>query len=163
MKNIDLSQYKNKRCALVLSGGVVKAAAWHLGVALALEELGFSFKNNNDAAGSEFDIKRSLEIDTYVGSSAGSMIGVFLACGFTPQEIINGVLGLKESRMERLSYKHMFHFNKKRIKPAKSELYHPLEEFPPFIKHALKPFMSFSGFFSTEGVRRYLIDNIRKR
>ena len=27
--------------ALVLSGGVVKAGAWHLGVALALKELGF--------------------------------------------------------------------------------------------------------------------------
>jgi predicted acylesterase/phospholipase RssA len=160
MKNINLSEYKNKRVALVLSGGVVKAAAWHLGVALALEELGFSLKNNNDSTSDEFDIKKSLEIDTYVGSSAGSMISIFLACGFTPQEIINGVLGLKSSRMEKLSYKHMFHFNKKRIKPPKSELYHPLEEFPAIIKHALKPFMNFSGFFSTEGVRKYLIDNI---
>jgi predicted acylesterase/phospholipase RssA len=160
MNNANLSEFKNKKTALVLSGGVVKAAAWHLGVALALEELGFTLKSNKNSGDNQFNTKRSLEIDTYVGSSAGAMISIFLACGYTPQEIINGVLGLKSSRMKKLSYKHMFHFNKKKIKPAKSDLYHPLEEFPAIIKHALKPFMNFSGFFSTEGVRQYLIDHI---
>ena len=45
--SVDLNELKNKKIALVLSGGVIKAAAWHLGVTLALEELGFSLKNNN--------------------------------------------------------------------------------------------------------------------
>ncbi len=159
MKNIDLSEFKNKKTALVLSGGVVKAAAWHLGVSLALEELGFNLKSNKNAD-DRFDYKRSLEIDTYVGSSAGAMISIFLACGFTPQEIINGVLGLNKSKIQKLSYKDMFHFNRKRMKPLKRDLFHPLEEFPSIIKHALKPFMGFSGMFSTEGVRKYLVDNI---
>lgn len=160
MKDVNLSEFKNKKTALVLSGGVVKAAAWHLGVALALEELGFTLKSNQNSDENQFNTKRSLEISTYVGSSAGAMISIFLACGYTPQEVLNGVLGLKSSRMKRLGYKDMFHFNKMKIKPSRSDLYHPLEEFPPIIKHLLKPFMGFSGFFSTEGIRKYLVDHI---
>jgi predicted acylesterase/phospholipase RssA len=160
MTDINLSEFKNKKTALVLSGGVVKAASWHLGVALALEELGFNLKSNNNSTDDQFNMSRSLEISTYVGSSAGAMICIFLACGYTPQEIINGVLGLKSSRMEKLSYKHMFHFSKKKMKSLSSELYDPLDEFPALIKNLIKPFSSFSGFFSTEGVRKYLIDHI---
>ena len=39
MQRVDISNFKNKKVGLVLSGGVVKAAAWHMGVALALEDL----------------------------------------------------------------------------------------------------------------------------
>ena len=49
MAQFDLSDLKNKKTALVLSGGVVKAASWHLGVSLALEELGFSYKTNENS------------------------------------------------------------------------------------------------------------------
>ncbi len=160
MSETNLSEFKNKKTALVLSGGVVKAASWHLGVALALEELGFTLKSNKNTTEDQFNISRSLEISTYVGSSAGAMICIFLAAGFAPQEIINGVLGLKSSRMKKLSYKHMFHLNKSIIKPTKNSLYHPLDEYPPLIRNIIKPFSNFSGFFSTEGVRKYLIDNI---
>lgn len=160
MKNIDVSEFKNKKIALVLSGGVVKAASWHLGVSLALEELGFSLKSNKNSELTDFNVKRSLEIDTYVGSSAGAMICTLLASGFTPQEIINGMLGLKKSKLQKLSYKHMFHFKKNKIRPLKSDLYHPLEEFPAIIKHAIKPFLGFSGLFSTEGVQQYLLENV---
>jgi predicted acylesterase/phospholipase RssA len=68
--SVDLNDLKHKKIALVLSGGVVKAAAWHLGVCLALEELGFYLKNNKSS--SELN-QRSLEIGTYVGSSAGAL------------------------------------------------------------------------------------------
>ena len=54
----------------------------------------------------------------------------------------------------------MFHFSKKKMKSLSSELYDPLDEFPSLIKNLIKPFSSFSGFFSTEGVRKYLIDHI---
>jgi len=46
------------------------------------------------------------------------------------------------------------------MKPLRSDLFNPLEEFPSIIKHALKPFMGFSGLFSTEGIRQYLLNNI---
>ena len=89
MATYDLSEFKNKKIALVLSGGVVKAAAWHIGVTLALEELGFTLLSNKNASNDDPSFQRSLEVGTYVGSSAGALISIFLACGYTPQEIIN--------------------------------------------------------------------------
>lgn len=160
MNNVDLNGFKNKKIALVLSGGVVKAASWHLGVALALEELGFTMKSNKNSQNDELLMKRSLEISTYVGSSAGAMISIFLACGYTPQDIINATLGLKKGRLKSIRYRDMFYFKRNKSKPVKSELYHPLEGLPPYIKHVLKPFLGFSGFFSTEGVERYLRNNV---
>jgi predicted acylesterase/phospholipase RssA len=60
--SVDLNELKSKKIALVLSGGVIKAAAWHLGVTLALEELGFSLKNNkNSSLGQNSNVK-NLEI-----------------------------------------------------------------------------------------------------
>lgn len=160
MSNYNLSEYKNKKIALVLSGGVVKAAAWHVGVTLALEELGFSLKSNKSAVDSEFDIKRSLEISTYVGSSAGSMISIFLACGFTPQEIINGAFGLEKSSLKKLSYKDMFYLHRRKSRPRYKDFHSPLGEFPGFLKTLLNPIMSFPGLFSTEGARNYLLKNV---
>ena len=160
MEKYDLSEFKNKKIALVLSGGVVKAAAWHIGVIMALEELGFTMKSNRNSVQEELGIKRPLEIGTYVGSSAGAMISIFLACGYTPQEIINGAFGLHKSSMDRITYKHMFHLHKRKFKPKNKDLYHPLEDFPSVIKSVLNPFLSFPGLFSTEGVRQYLLNGI---
>ncbi|MBD66921.1 MAG: hypothetical protein CME62_17090 [Halobacteriovoraceae bacterium] len=158
MSKYDLSEFKHKKMALVLSGGVVKAAAWHIGVTLALEELGFTMKSNRNAL--ETDIQRPLEIGTYVGSSAGAMISIFLATGYTPQEIINGAFGLNKSSMKKLSYKDMFYIHRRKFKPKKRDLYHPLEEFPSLVKNLLAPIIGFPGLFSTEGVRKYLLNGI---
>ena len=160
MTQYDLSEFKNKKMALVLSGGVVKAAAWHIGVTLALEELGFTLYSNKDTNDDEGYVQRSLEIGTYVGSSAGAMVSIFLACGLSPQEIINGVFGLKNSSISKLSYSDMFYLHKRKYKPIKSELYHPLEEFPKFVKTILNPFLRFPGLFSTEGAKKYLLNGI---
>jgi predicted acylesterase/phospholipase RssA len=86
----NLSQLKNSKMALVLSGGVVKAASWHLGVTLALEELGFSFASygKNDST----QTQGSLEIGTFVGSSAGNLINLYITNGFTSQDVIDSFL-----------------------------------------------------------------------
>lgn len=160
MTTYDLKEFKNKKIALVLSGGVVKAAAWHVGVALALEELGFTLKSNRNSSLSDYSANRPLEVSTYVGSSAGAMVSIFLAQGYTPQEIINGIFGLKKSSMKKLSYKDMFYLHKRKYQPKKSELYHPLEEFPLFLKSILKPIMNYPGPFSTEGAKKYLLNEI---
>ncbi len=159
MSTYDLSEFKNKKIALVLSGGVVKAAAWHIGVTLALEELGFTLVGNRNSS-IDNHVKSSLEIGTYVGSSAGAMISVFLACGYTPQEIINGAFGLSKSEMKKLTYMHMFHLNKINMKPKFKGAYSPLEEFPGFIRKFAEPLLRFPGLFSTEGVRKYLLDGL---
>lgn len=160
MKSVDLNDLKNKKIALVLSGGVVKAAAWHLGVTHALEELGFHLKSNkNSSPGQELN-QHSLEIGTYVGSSAGAMICLYLASGYTPQDIIQATLGIKGSKIRGISYKDMFTIRRPDLKSNKSEFYHPLEGFPGFVKNFLKPVISLPGLFTTEGIRKYLLDNV---
>ncbi len=158
--SVDLNDLKNKKIALVMSGGVVKAAAWHLGVTLALEELGFHLKSNKNSSPGQDLNQRSLEIGTYVGSSAGAMVAVYLASGYAPQEIIGATLGIKDSRLKGITYHDMFTLRRPEIKAPKADLYHPLDGFPKLLKNFLKPIVSLPGFFTTEGVRRYLIDNV---
>jgi predicted acylesterase/phospholipase RssA len=158
--SVDLNELKNKKIALVLSGGVVKAAAWHLGVTLALEELGFSLKSNkNSSSGQDFN-QKNLEIGTYVGSSAGAMICVYLAAGYTPQDIIQATLGIKGSKLKGITYKDMFYIKRPELRAPKSDLYFPLEGLPALFKNLLKPIISVPGFFTTEGIRNYLLQNV---
>lgn len=158
--SVDLNDLKNKKIALVLSGGVVKAAAWHLGVTLALEELGFSLKSNKTVS-SELEInQRSLEIGTYVGSSAGAMICVYLASGYTPQDVIQATLGIKGSKLRGINYKDMFYIKRPKLKAPRPDLYTPLEGLPTILKNVLRPVISLPGFFSTEGIREYLLKNV---
>lgn len=160
MRDVNLDEFKRKKTALVLSGGVVKAAAWHLGVTLALEELGFTLKSNKNSAADELNVQRSLEISSYVGSSAGAMISVFLASGLTPQEIINGVLGLKKGEMRKLNYRDMFHLHRRKSNPIYHTGHGFLEDFPKPIRNLLRPIISFPGIFSTNGARNYLLENV---
>jgi predicted acylesterase/phospholipase RssA len=158
--SVDLNELKNKKIALVLSGGVVKAAAWHLGVTLALEELGFSLKSNRNSSPAQDFNQKSLEIGTYVGSSAGAMICVYLAAGYTPQDVIQATLGMKGARLQGITYKDMFYIKRPELKAPKSDLYYPLEGFPALFKNLLKPVISLPGFFTTEGVRNYLLEHV---
>jgi predicted acylesterase/phospholipase RssA len=160
MKSVDLNELKNKKIALVLSGGVVKAAAWHLGVALALEELGFCLKSNKNSSTEQGLNQRSLEINTYVGSSAGAMICLYLASGYTPQDVIQATLGIKGSKIRGITYKDMFYIKRPSIRGPKQDLYYPLDGFPSIVKNLLKPVISLPGFFSTEGSRQYLLNNV---
>ena len=158
--SVDLNELKNKKIALVLSGGVVKAAAWHLGVTLALEELGFSLKSNKNSTPGHSLNPHSLEIGTYVGSSAGALICVYLAAGYTPQDVIQATLGIKGSRLTGITYKDMFALRRPELKAPKSDLYYPLDGFPTLLKNFLRPVISLPGFFTTEGIRNYLLENV---
>lgn len=158
--SIDLNELKSKKIALVLSGGVIKAAAWHLGVTLALEELGFSLKNNKSSSFAQNLNERNLEISTYVGSSAGAMICLYLAAGFAPQDVIQATLGIKGSRLRGITYKDMFYLKRPELKAPKSNQYYPMEGFPSVVKNLLKPIISVPGLFSTEGVRKYLVEHV---
>jgi predicted acylesterase/phospholipase RssA len=158
--SVDLNDLKNKKIALVLSGGVVKAAAWHLGVTLALEELGFSLKSNKNSSSGQDLNQKSLEIGTYVGSSAGAMICVYLAAGYTPQDVIQATLGIKGSKLRGISYKDMFYIKRPGLKAPKPDLYHPLDGLPSLVRNLMKPIVSLPGLFSTEGVRNYLVNDV---
>lgn len=160
MKSVDLNELKNKKIALVLSGGVVKAAAWHLGVSLALEELGFHLKSNKNSTPGQSLNQHSLEVGTYVGSSAGAMICIYLASGYTPQDIIQATLGIKGSRLKGLTYKDMFNIKRPAIRGPKGDFLYALDGFPTLLKSVLKPILSVPGFFTTEGLRHYLLKNV---
>ncbi|MEK7354937.1 MAG: patatin-like phospholipase family protein, partial [Bdellovibrionota bacterium] len=115
---------EKKKIALVLSGGGIKAAAFHLGVCLALREKGFQF-----AGGSAEDVKMKYENDrltfkVYVGSSAGAVISTFLAAGYGIESVIdafergsasdlNKLTKRKKvyARLKPLTYRDMFALN----------------------------------------------------
>lgn len=157
---VDLSQLKNSKMALVLSGGVVKAAAWHLGVTLALEEMGFTFAS--DGKNEHAQGKGNLEIGTLVGSSAGNLINLYIANGYTSQDVIDSFLKVQNSKVKPISYKEMLYLKNFKLMPKKNGIYDPFDEFPGVVKHILKPILSFSGFFSTEGVGEFIKENILK-
>src|SRR5947209_4383575 len=84
-----------KKIAFVCSGGATKAGAFHLGVALALKEQGFRFVGGLTPVGEEPRAPGPMEISTYVGSSAGSIISTYLAAGYSLDNIFNSFLGRK--------------------------------------------------------------------
>lgn len=96
--------------ALVLSGGGIKAAAFHIGVCMALREKGFEFVGglktpeiNDIRPGADISTSKELastkeqarrknstkkQVKMYVGSSAGALISTILAAGFSVDSLI---------------------------------------------------------------------------
>ncbi len=123
---------QKKKIAFVCSGGATKAGAFHLGVALALQERGFRFEGGlqspqvaSGLVNEPFSKKYSTpvveafpRISTYVGSSAGSIISTYLAAGYSLDEIFDSFLGKKpkegQKALGRLTYSVMFSLRKEK-------------------------------------------------
>jgi len=150
MHKVNLSGLHQKKIALVLSGGVVKAAAWHLGVSLALEELGLNFKHNHSLP------DQLNEISTYVGSSAGALICLYLACGLRPAELIEAHLKRKKTSIRPISYREMLSLKRPVEMGHKTLSYDPFDGLPTFLKKVLHPLLKIDGIFSTKALRDYL-------
>lgn len=76
----DLSRPKrNPRVALVLAGGAISGGVFKLGGLMALDRF---LKN-----------RKVTEFDIYIGTSAGSFLGSFIAGGIPPQEILAALNG----------------------------------------------------------------------
>jgi predicted acylesterase/phospholipase RssA len=83
---------EKRHLALVLSGGGVKAAAFHIGVCVALKEKGFRFAGGSpEHVGAIYNDDR-MTFKTYVGSSAGAVIATFLANGFDIDSVVEAFL-----------------------------------------------------------------------
>ena len=166
---MNLTEYSSP--ALCLSGGGIKAAAFHIGVCLALKELGFKF-----AGGSKSYVENtfpkdddSLTFKTYVGSSAGSVVCSFLAAGYSIESIIeaftqgNGIDGFKSSEANRrsslkpLSYMDIFSVNIN-ASPIKilSSLFRKSIDIRGGFEVLLKKKFKYNGFFSTSNLEKYL-------
>lgn len=159
---------EKKRLALVLSGGGIKAAAFHIGVCLALREKGFKFAGGSpdDVARTHADDKLTFKI--YVGSSAGAVVSAFLAAGYGIDSVIDAFERGTESeitkftrrkevyaRLKPITYRDMFSLNGgnfvsfiPNVLRRKSIVTGGIEA---FLKNGLK----INGLFTTKGIERY--------
>ncbi len=122
--------HNKKKIALVLSGGGIKAAAYHIGVCLALKEKGFVFSGGSkEWVQQKFPNKEpgtdKPTIRLYVGSSAGAFIASVLASGKSLESLVTAFqVGFgsspfyevpEDERIKVLGYRHLFNLNSKRI------------------------------------------------
>ncbi len=159
-------RFKNKKSiALVLSGGGIKAAAFHIGVCLALEEKGFKFRGGLKKEASSEELE-PFSVNTYVGSSAGAMISSFLASGYTVEDLIIAFeMGIKKRsltnpRLKPLTYWDIFALNSPgflRAIPTKFRTKSLVTGgFESFLKNGFK----LNGLFSTRGLEKYLRNHV---
>ena len=153
MSRIQLSEKKN--IALVCGGGGVKAACFHTGVVMALEQLGFAFAGGLKKDNGTKSIDEKPTISTYVGSSAGSFIASFLAEGGRIQDFSGAYRNkdLNKGELPPIRYRDIFN---PRIDKALSLLNLDTLLLASFTKK------SFQSPFSTEGIRRYMLSHILK-
>jgi len=164
---------EKKRIALVLSGGGVKAAAFHIGVCLALREKGFRFAGGTDPKEkAEFE-GRPLTFNLYVGSSAGSVVAAFLAAGHPLDAIIDaftrgtGLASLTRKKSESsylkpITYRDIFSINMGAAHPSRlwprifRKRLNVTGSFEALIKEAFKV----NGVFNTKNLERYVRQNV---
>ena len=159
--------HAKKKIGLVLSGGGIKAAAFHIGVCLALKEKGFNFAGGTkEVVRQRYPSGTPLTIRLYVGSSAGAFISAILAGGYEPESLINAFQlgsGITPTYPEGdlrflrpIYYKNLFSVNGSRIfkfipsaLSRKSMVQGGVEA---FIKNGFK----LNGLFTTDGVELFL-------
>jgi len=168
---------EKKHPSLVLSGGGVKAAAFHIGVCLALKEKGFQFSggfldNYNDRESNQ--PPGPMTFQTYVGSSAGAIISTILAAGYDVDAIIHAFTqgaGLASSIWKRktsgaylrpLSYRDIFSLNIKASHPIRlmSSLFRKKPVISGGLEVLLKRGVKVNGIFTTNNIERYLRKNV---
>ncbi len=163
-----------KRIALVLSGGGVKAAAFHIGVCLALREKGFRFAGGSDPKDAlEFEGKE-LTIRVYVGSSAGSVVATFLANGHTLDAIIDaftrgaGLSALTRAKktenpyLKPIGYRDIFALNFRAGTPSRllPRIFRRKVAVGGGLEASLKEAFKINGIFSTRNLEKYMRTNV---
>lgn len=138
------------------SGGAVKAACFHMGVCLALEEKGFSFKGGTLQSPKKLE-NAHYPIDIYVGSSAGSVLTSLIAQGYTLSEIVDSFMHRKK-KSSKLSFSYMNLFS-----IARPQIYKNIKKWFSFKKVAngtieafFKNFITLNSPLTTEGIEKYL-------
>lgn len=166
---------EKKKIALVLSGGGIKATAFHLGVCMALREKGFIF-----AGGSPDDVRMhyasdKLTFKIYVGSSAGAVITTFLASGYSVESVMDAFERGAASDLNRLTNRRRDYT---RLKPMTYRDIFALNggNFVDFIPNILrrksivtgglealiKNGFKINGLFTTRGIEKYLRTHVLK-
>lgn len=162
-----------KKIALVLSGGGIKAAAYHIGVCMALKEKGFVFSGGSkewvqqkfpNHEGSSEGKKPTIKL--YVGSSAGAFVASVLASGKSLESLVTAFqVGFnnspfynlpKEEHIKPIGYRHIFNLNSKRILSWIPETLLEKSLLTGGVEVLLKKGFKLNGVFNTNGIERYL-------
>jgi len=157
------------KAGLVFSGGATKAAAFHIGVCLALRDKGFSFVGGKAETPTPINCLpypppkyHPHQISTYVGSSAGALIVTLLASGVSIESIINSIaqdtdfhIPGNHAEIPRLTYRDMMAVNW----PKPTSLLRNIQKHGVLAKTleslVLKN-LRLAGLFSTRGLAAYL-------
>jgi predicted acylesterase/phospholipase RssA len=156
-----------KKIGLVLSGGGVKAAAFHIGVCLALKEKGFRFAGGTkDLARHVYPESDPLTIRLYVGSSAGSFVSAILAAGYDVESLINAFQIGSGKRLryaqehikalKPLSYRHIFSMNGRSIMNYLPQSIFGRSLLTGGLEALVKSGFKINGLFTTGNIERYL-------
>lgn len=158
-----------KKIALVLSGGGLKAAAFHVGVCLALREKGFKLIGGTQSAVEDNpDAQDPLAIKTYVGSSAGALLSAYIASGHKLEDIIESFefrigdffgRAKRKPKIKPLNYLDLFTVKV----PTPKSLWKYLSGrsiTAGGIEAVLKNNLKFNGFFTLSNLERYIRQNI---
>ena len=164
---MSLKLKDKKKIALVFSGGGIKAAAFHIGVCLALREKGFKF-----AGGSKDYVKRSFSEDDpkvvrlYVGSSAGAFISAILSAGYSLESLVNAFnIGVSKKAfyeddfkdsLRPITYSDIFDVNAKSIIKSLPKMLLDKNIFTGGLETFLKSKFKINGLFTTKGLEKYL-------
>jgi len=160
---------QKKKIALVFSGGGIKAAAFHIGVCLALKEKGFKF-----AGGTKEQVRRSypdtdpMTIRSYVGSSAGSFVAAILSAGHSLESLVNAFnvgVGQKPhyqdfdwDKLRPITYRDIFSLNSKGLLSSIPSSLLSKTLVRGVLEALIKDRFKINGFFSTKKMEKYLRD-----
>lgn len=154
-----------KKIALVLSGGGVKAAAFHVGVCVALREKGFRFIGGTREQVDENPMATDpMAIKLYVGSSAGAFMSALLASGHSLEDIVDSFqmgAGLvrkpkEKSRLKPMNYFDIFSANRPTMKGIYNSVFKKNTVVTGGIESAIKNNFKVNGFCTTNSLERYL-------
>ncbi|MBO9667048.1 MAG: patatin-like phospholipase family protein [Bdellovibrio sp.] len=156
-----------KKIALVLSGGGIKAAAFHIGVCLALQEKGFKFAGGTkEMVRQNFDEDDPMTIRCYVGSSAGAFVASILGAGYPVESLINAFqIGSGTSPsfeksdlryLKPISYRDIFNLNSSGLLKFLPRTLLDKTIVRGGLESLLKNGLKLNGLFSTGGLEGYL-------
>ncbi|RYZ87638.1 MAG: patatin-like phospholipase family protein, partial [Proteobacteria bacterium] len=156
-----------KKIALVLSGGGIKAAAFHIGVCLAMKELGFTMAGGQkEIVRQNFPDDKPLTIKMYVGSSAGAFIASVLAAGYPIEALINAfqvgsgnepTFNKEDVQYLRpMSYRDIFSINGMNMLNMIPDAILKKSLFAGGMETFLKNGFKLNGLFTTKGLEKYL-------
>jgi predicted acylesterase/phospholipase RssA len=161
-----VSLKQKKKIALVLSGGGVKAAAFHLGVCMALQERGFKFGGGTISSTEPSLIDDEMTFKIYVGSSAGALVCSLLASGYSVESIFDSfgvsTLNLKRRptgsglKLKSLSYLDIFSLNGSSLLKMVPSLLYDRSFMKGGIEALVKSGFRLNGIFTTKGLEKYL-------